>query len=50
MQGGWLLGTGGSVVPALGGGWAGAKTLRSEGQARCPGESPVRCGALSGHY
>lgn len=27
MQGGWLLGTGGSVVPALGGGWAGAKTL-----------------------
>lgn len=27
MQGGWLLGTGRTVVPALGGGWAGAKTL-----------------------
>lgn len=26
MQGGWLLGTGGSVVPTLGEGWAGAKT------------------------
>lgn len=27
MQGSWLLGTGGSVVPTLGGGWAGAKVL-----------------------
>lgn len=53
MQGCWLLGTGGSVVPAPRGGWAGAKALMEaeEGRAgKVDKESPVRCRVLNDHY